>query len=228
MGLNPSHELSPTTKAFQLNYIRPYHREIARRLVLGQTQMDICRDLQMNPGRMSIIVNSPLFKVELRRLEALRDQGVYDMARTLQELAPEALEQVTRTMYRGNTERLRFDAAESVLDRAGFGRGSKVDVNVSGHVDHSAMTVEELRKLVQQRIQRMAESEQLDRDAIDASSFLEIGFDDLTEAEGLVSPTQSSSTQLEGGDGFRDESIQFDYIESALNEFCPDDGHEED
>ena len=52
-----------------LKLIRPRHREIMRRLVCGQKQREIALDMELNEGRLSIIINSPLFKIELAKLE---------------------------------------------------------------------------------------------------------------------------------------------------------------
>jgi len=169
MGMIPQSDMSNSVVKYGLGYIRPYHREIARRLVLGQRQSDICRDLGMTPGRMSIIVNSPLFKIEIKKLERERDEGVGDISRTLQELSPLALEVVERTMYQAESHRLRFDAAESVLDRAGHSRINKSDINVTGNVNHSGMTEDELRKLVSERVKRMKE-EYAKREAAEAEA----------------------------------------------------------
>jgi len=173
MGQIPQDDMSNSVVKYSLGYIRPHHREIARRLILGQRQSQICHDLGMSPDRMSIIVNSPLFKVELKRLEKERDNGATDISRTLKELSPVALETVERTMYNADSARLRFDAAESVLDRAGYGRINKSDIRVSGNIDHSAMTEDEMRQLVADRVQRMRdelaarEATTIEADAID-------------------------------------------------------------
>jgi hypothetical protein len=96
MGRTPqqaiSGQLSPSVQKYQLAYIRPYHREIARRLVLGQKQSEIARDMDINEGRLSIIVNSPSMTAEVARLESQRDAGVHDVTTQIEELSPVMLE----------------------------------------------------------------------------------------------------------------------------------------
>lgn len=170
MGRVPSVE-SDSVARYGLQYIRPYHREFARRMVLGQKAVDICADLGVSEARFSIIINSPLFKIELKRLEEARDKGVADVTQTLRELSPLALEQVERTMYHAKSDRLRFDAAESILDRAGYGKSSKLEVKATH--EHSSLTEEEMKKLVMERIQRIRdeaskkEAMEKEADAID-------------------------------------------------------------
>jgi len=156
VGLVPQ-EMSPSVEMMQLEYIRPRHREIARRLILGQSQVEIARDLGMNQGRLSIIVNSPLFKLELKRLEDARDADAIDVTNSLKELAPAALDTVEKIMYQSKSEQVKLKAAESILDRAGY--GISVKTQVSGSVIHAYhnYTKEELVELVKERYQRMEE-----------------------------------------------------------------------
>ena len=142
MGRIPE-PMSPSVERYGLSYIRPYHREIARRLVLGEKASSVCLDLNMSPSRMSIIINSPLFKLELRRLEQARDADTVDVTKTLRELSPVALEVVERTMYMAKSESLRFNAAQDVLDRAGVAKVSKLVGQVIH--DYASMSDEELK-----------------------------------------------------------------------------------
>jgi hypothetical protein len=135
MGLIPE-RLSRSVERYGLGHIRPRHEEIARRLVMGQSQSDIARHLGINIGRLSIIVNSPLFKIVLARLSKLRDESVTDLQEELKELAPIALNEVAKVAMTSTSERLRLSASESLLDRAGLIKkgqginlGIKVDIN---------------------------------------------------------------------------------------------------
>jgi hypothetical protein len=51
----------------QITKILPRHIEIMNRLILGQKEVAIANDLGMSQSRISIIINSPLFQLELRR-----------------------------------------------------------------------------------------------------------------------------------------------------------------
>ena len=120
-------EMSQTMQNYALAYIRPYHKEIARRAVLGETEIEIARAMDISQPRLSIIFNSPLFKVEIARLEAMRDAGVMDVTTQIQELAPVALETLERVMIYGKSESLRVGIAQDLLDRAGHGAVKKFD-----------------------------------------------------------------------------------------------------
>lgn len=133
MGLIPQ-TLSRSVERYGLGYIRPRHNEIARRLVMGQKQRTISKDMGIDEGRLSIIVNSPLFKIVLARLSKLRDDSAVDIQEELKELAPIALEQVAKTMMNGASEKLRLSASQDVLDRAGVikkGQGLNVGIQVN-------------------------------------------------------------------------------------------------
>lgn len=118
MGQIPQ-TLSRSVERYGLGYIRPRHNEIARRLVCGQKQIDIARQMGLDDGRLSIIVNSPLFKVVLAKLSKLRDEQAVDIQEELRELAPIALDGVVKTAMTSPSEKLRLDANKDILDRAG-------------------------------------------------------------------------------------------------------------
>jgi len=133
MGLNPQ-TLSRSVERMGLGYIRPRHNEIARRLVCGQTSSEIGRSLGINLGRLSIIVNSPLFKLEVARLSKLRDDSTIDIQTELRELAPIALGEIAKISMSSPSEKLRLAASQDLLDRAGVirkGQGINLGVQVN-------------------------------------------------------------------------------------------------
>lgn len=186
MGLVPGQNNVGSVEQYGLSYIRPYHREIARRLVLGQKQSEISRDLGMSVSRMSIIINSPLFKLELKRLETMRDNGVGEVTQQLRELSPVALETVERIMYSARSDRLRLDAAETILDRGGFGAINKSLIKSEVSVTQTqGMTNEELRELVSERFKRMkADASQSEAEQAEANA-LELEWDNLEDSSPL-------------------------------------------
>lgn len=60
-------------KMAEIQRLQPRHIEIMRRLCLGEHQRDIANDLMIDESRLSVIVNSPLFKLELRRMQRRRE-----------------------------------------------------------------------------------------------------------------------------------------------------------
>lgn len=197
MGRIPQ-EMSVSVKKYSLGYIRPYHREIARRLVLGQNQATICRALDMTEGRMSIICNSPLFKIEIRRLEDLRDTGVGNVTEQLRELSPIALEVVERTMYDRTNKRLSFNAAESILDRAGDSRINKGTLEVTNRASTAPMTDDELRKLVMERASRIKEEMSAERRLAEKAKDIVVEFEEVDEPSngGEVCPTNERQIKI--------------------------------
>lgn len=60
--------------AKRLTKLLPKHLEIARRIVYsGLSQREIAKDVGISEGRLSVIVNSPIFQLELKRLQKKRD-----------------------------------------------------------------------------------------------------------------------------------------------------------
>lgn len=118
MGRMPD-TLSRSVERYGLGYIRPRHNEIARRLVMGQNQVTIALAMGLDQGRLSIIVNSPLFKVVLAKLSKLRDEQAVDIQEEIKELVPIALDNIAKTVMTSPSENLRLSASQDILDRGG-------------------------------------------------------------------------------------------------------------
>lgn len=56
--------------AQQLREVKSKHREIMRRQLAGESQRRISKELDISETRLSIVVNSPLYKKEYGKLEA--------------------------------------------------------------------------------------------------------------------------------------------------------------
>ena len=102
------------------------HREIMRRLISGQSQVTISRELNITQSRLSIICNSPLFKRELANLEGkvenkfVEQRGnVETRVSNLQHKALDILEDIVSKDVIGDSKvplRLKKDAACDILD----------------------------------------------------------------------------------------------------------------
>ena len=82
-------------------------------------------------------------------------------------------------MYVAKSENLRVKAAESILDRAGFGAINKSNIQMKSEVSvqTSNMTEDELRRLVVERVGRMKEKkEEEDRMKLEMDA-VEVEFD---------------------------------------------------
>lgn len=61
----------------QLQHLAPRHIEIMHRLVRGQKAKKIAEDLGITQTRLSIIIHSPLFQLELQKLLAAKEEQLY-------------------------------------------------------------------------------------------------------------------------------------------------------
>ena len=77
------------------------HHEIARRIVLGQSNVDIAKDLGVSAQAVSNVRNSPVVKEHTTLMNAARDVGTIDLARDIADLAPLALKRVKEALEGG-------------------------------------------------------------------------------------------------------------------------------
>ncbi len=124
--------LTPTAPVAQpLQSMWDRHYEIARRLLIGDLPADICRDMNITPGRMSIIRHSPIFVEHMNRLQAKCDSKAVEVAERIQRCAPNSmkvLEDIVADTVEAATKydpRLRAKVAMDNLDRAGYGAVQK-------------------------------------------------------------------------------------------------------
>ena len=120
------------------------HREAARMLAMGITKKVVAARLNMTPENLYVISKQPEFKAEIARLHTIRDNGATDIISEFKELSPDAVDELSRVLYTGETERNRMQAAESILDRAGFAKINKSDISVKGHVNVSRLSEAEI------------------------------------------------------------------------------------
>jgi hypothetical protein len=71
--------MSPSIDTLQIKRILPRHVEIMNRLLLGQKQVEISRDMSITEARLSVIINSPLFQLELKKKMLRRAEQVLDL-----------------------------------------------------------------------------------------------------------------------------------------------------
>lgn len=134
-----------------LTFMWERHREIARRLVAGDRQIDIARSMGMTEGRLSIIVNSPLFMLYLQELSAKADDQAADIQGRLSKLAVSSMTVLenaihgTGDMKEGVSPGLKTRIAQDVLDRAGYGAVQKTASLTA------VLTAEDIEKLKKRR-----------------------------------------------------------------------------
>lgn len=116
----------------QLMHIRPRHRQIMYRLVAGEKQVDIALELDITTTRLSIIVNSPLFKAEYKKVEDKVLQRMIekrsDITNRVERLQPSALS-VIEDIMKGKTtgKALKRQCANDILELGQKRRRAEVD-----------------------------------------------------------------------------------------------------
>jgi len=116
-------------RRWSIKELRDRHREIARQLVLGGTNVDIARVIGCTPQVVSDMRNSPLGRAELDRLHGRREDETVVIARRIEEFAPQALsflEDIIAGREPGASVALRAKVASGHLARAGYGEVRKV------------------------------------------------------------------------------------------------------
>ena len=112
-----------------LTHLWERHKEIMRRLVAGERQVDIAKDLDMTQSRMSIICNSPAFKTQLERLSVGADNNALDVQDRVTNLSNDAMSVLENVLQDGENlpRKLQVDVAKDILDRAGHGAVKKTE-----------------------------------------------------------------------------------------------------
>lgn len=119
-GALPSEASNRLPPTMAIQRLRPTHRTMARAYLLGASQQDLCRAFNLTPGRISAIINSPLFQAEVARLEEKTEAKYTELHEELSEFASRALLIIGEQLHDPNPSPLRTRSAFDVLDRLGF------------------------------------------------------------------------------------------------------------
>lgn len=140
-------------KHANLTNLWEHHKEIARRLLLGERQCDISKDLNITPAWLSVVTTSPAFKRYLDSLRARTEIGITDIRKEITAGAVEGIK-VLRTLLKSDNERIQLSAATDLLDRDGYKAATKIEqtteVNVVLTGDRLAALKERRAQLLQQ------------------------------------------------------------------------------
>lgn len=144
---------APSTNTRAIRALNARHREIMRRIALGERNKDIAEDLGMSQVSISIIVNSPLFKQELAKWMSSLDAQAYDAMGELRKIIPDAVVAVRETIEQKELPVLRHRASMDLLNRTGISTPKEY------HVTKQQTSYEELLHSVRIKYQ----SDELDR-----------------------------------------------------------------
>jgi len=116
---------------WQVGDIWEQHHEIIRYLMLGFKNVEIAKRMGLTPEHISSIRNSPIIQERLSMMMAARDVNAIEISQDIMKIVPKSLA-LLKSVIEGTGEGseasigLRVKAAESNLDRAGFGAVKKV------------------------------------------------------------------------------------------------------
>lgn len=108
-----------------LKHMTERHREMARRLVLGERQYDVARSCGISQQRLSDIVRSPVFMAYMEQLSTMREQRTGDILQDVRRGATNGLGLLLRVLTEGTEENrgssisTRVNVARDLLDREG-------------------------------------------------------------------------------------------------------------
>ncbi len=99
-----------------------HHREIMRRLLKGERQCVVAREMGMSAVSVSRIVNDPIFLRVSLKVRQRTEQGLTDFHSEIDQAVALAMDYVKEILEDEKASpRLRFDVAKLVLDRIGAG-----------------------------------------------------------------------------------------------------------
>jgi len=113
-------------KHVNLTNLWEHHKEIARRLLLGERQVDICKAINVSPSWLSIITTSPAFIKYLDSLRARTEIGITDIRKEINAGAIEAVG-VLRSLLKSGDEKVQLATAKDFLDRDGYVPVKKIE-----------------------------------------------------------------------------------------------------
>lgn len=119
-AINPPQKWEPKT-------LNPRHREIMRRLLEGASYKMIAEEMGIHTQTVMLVATSKLFQSEIAKMEAEADFNVIKKAEAL---SSEALDTLKNIMRFGKSELARKSSADSILDRAGYGKIEKKIVGI--------------------------------------------------------------------------------------------------
>jgi len=137
--------------------VTPRHRALMRRLVAGMTLSDACVDIGFSISRASLIVNSPLFQAEMKRMETevAREFTEAEAQRPTDPVRmalSESSEMAARTLKGALSDEnplVRVNAAKDILDRTGYAKEDKIRAKVL--VEPSQSLIDVMNRIVKEK-----------------------------------------------------------------------------
>lgn len=145
-----------TRKTWCVTEMWDLHKEIARRIHLGQKNVVIAKAVGCDPQTVSLVRNSPVVQEHLAIMGGAADADTVDISKRIQELAPQALDVLEEVMNAKEQASLalRAKVAESLLDRAGHAAVR----TIRSEGIHAHLTSNDLDKIRQRALEKAREA----------------------------------------------------------------------
>lgn len=135
-------------KGFQPTQLWDRYQEIARRIVIGQKNVEIANDMNVTPEMVSYVRNSDLVQARIDTLQTAADSETVNIASRIKSMAPKALD-ILQAVLDGRVDgekipaKLRAEHAEKLLDRAGYAPPREI----KAHMLHGHYTAEDIERI---------------------------------------------------------------------------------
>lgn len=135
-------------RVWQVAQLWDNHKEVARRLALGQKNVTIAAAVGMTPMAISNIKNSPVTQEYVANLQGVRNSDAVDILANIRDMAPRALKLLDDIIQGKDAEAspaLKANVAKDILDRAGYSAVKNLNVR-SVHAIVSPADLEAIKK----------------------------------------------------------------------------------
>lgn len=139
-------------KSFKVSEMWDIHREISRRVALGEKNKDIAEALGVSEVMVSYTKHSPVVEKNTDILRGAMDADTIDLGIRIQQIAPKALDLIEEALNSGTVHNEKIaggtiiKVAERHMDRAGFAPVKKVAVATG------KLTPDQIEKIKQRAI----------------------------------------------------------------------------
>lgn len=137
--------LPETKRSFRVGNLWEIHHEIARRLSLGEKNVDIAEALNVSPQMVSYTKNSKVVEDKVAIMQGAMDADTVDLGVRINKFAPIALqylEDLVSGKEKDVSAALRARYADKHMDRAGYSPVKRI-AKVSAHL--TAGEIEEIK-----------------------------------------------------------------------------------
>jgi len=129
-------------RKYNIQKLWDIHHEILRLTLLGMKSVDIANLLGITTATVSYTQNSPISKRQLSIMRGARDANTLDVAKTIQELQPKAVQRLSELME-SETEAISLKAAMTLLDRGGNAPVQRIQADHR----HVSFTLDEIQAI---------------------------------------------------------------------------------